>query len=292
MFTKFEGLKKQLFEKWQNFENRLLESNTFNLLKEKYQSLDIFQQKLIKYLFALSITVILAYFPISYLLSSLSYWKELKEKQNLSLELLQIRKHTSFSAFPYSQIQLKSQIEQIIKKYSSSPFKLQDKKTFPQPNTSIYQVDFDIHLKHLNVKQAIKMGTELHNLYQARLSSITMTENKEFPKHYDVAYQVLSFVRAAINNKTQIKSPPIRQKPLSTPKQQPTFKNKNLKPKPFRNNSIINQKQPSNPRTIKHNEMRKDKRKKIKKLPTNTNKNPAENRRRRKYNLTFMKELN
>lgn len=275
MFKKFEGLKKQLFEKWQNFESQLLESNTFNLLKEKYQSLDIFQQKLIKHLLTLSIVVILAYFPVSYLLSSLSHWKELKEKQNLSLELLQIRNQISSSAFPYSQNQIKSQIEQIVRKYSSSPFKLQDKRKLLQSDSSIYQIDYNIHLKHLNVKQAIRLGTELHNLYQTRLSSITMTENKEFSKHYDVAYQVSSFVGEKINNTPQLQ-PVGRQKPFSNPNPTPA-KNKTSKPKPFRSNPSLNQRPLSTPKSTKDNNIRKNKSIKNNKEPMNNiNKNPED----------------
>ena len=273
MFKRLEELKKQGLEKWQNFENHLLESNTFNILKERYQSLDLFQQKLIKYLSSLSIILILSYFPLSYLLSSLSYWKEMKEKQNLSLELLQVRNRISFSAFPYSQNQLKSQIENIIRKYSTSSFQLQDKRRSLQPGSSIYQIDYDIHLKHLNVKQAIKLGTELHNLYQARLSSITMTENKDFPKHYDVAYQVSSFV----GKKTNPLSRPLRgQKPLPTLKK-PISESKKLKPKPFQRSRPTLKQKPLKPKSPKDQSLRKDNRRKNKTSPlNNTNKKPED----------------
>ena len=87
MFKKLNDLKKQLSEKWKNFESRVLESNTFNLLREKYQSLDILQQKLIKYLIVFFIVAVLAYLPLFYFFSSSSQWGDFKEKQAISLGL-------------------------------------------------------------------------------------------------------------------------------------------------------------------------------------------------------------
>ena len=193
MFKSFENLKKQLFEQWKTLESRFLESNTFNLLKEKYQSLDTLQQALIKYSFFFSVFVVLSCLPLFYFFSSASYWREFKEKQNLSLDLLKKRQKTSYSIFRHSQDQLKSKIEETVRKYSDSDFQLKDKIRILPEGASIYQVDFDIQLSHLNVRQAVKLGTELHNMSQARLSSITMNENKDFPMHYDVLYKVSAF---------------------------------------------------------------------------------------------------
>ena len=194
MFKKFKELKKLFFEKWKNFESQLLESNTFNLLKEKYQSLDILQQKLIKYLSVFLMLAVLAYLPLSYFFSSVSSWRNFKEKQTVSLSLLKMRKKISYSVLRYSQNQLKNKIERTVKKYSTSDFKLKHKRKLLKKEGSIHQIDFDMQINHLNIKQAVKLGTELHNLSQARLSSITMEESETYPKHYDVTYKVSAFV--------------------------------------------------------------------------------------------------
>lgn len=229
MFKIFENLKKQFFEKWKNFESQLLESNTFNLLRERYQSLDILQQTLIKYLSVFVVFAVLAYFPFSYFLSSSSYWREFKEKQNVSLNLLNMRKKISSSVFHYSQNQLKNKIENIIRKYSTTDFKLTDKRSLLQEGGSIYQIDFDVQLSHLNVKQAVKLGTELHNLSQARLDSVVMEENKKFPKHYDVVYKVSAFVSTETVGRT---APRRQRRPLkSRDKKLKTNQNRVLKEK-------------------------------------------------------------
>ncbi len=193
MNERLRDLKKQLVEAWRSFESRLLESHSFNLLKERYQSLSLNRQRLIKYGFIVCAFVALAYLPLSYFSASVFSWREFKGKQNLSLELLRMRGKLSSSLFRHSQHQLKSKMERVIEKYSSVDFKIEDKKKLFSKKSSIYQIDFGVQLKHLNIKQAIKLGTELNHLPQSRLRSVVMEESKEFPKHYDVAYQVSSF---------------------------------------------------------------------------------------------------
>ncbi len=210
MFKQLENLKKQLLEKWRNFENRLLESNTFNILKEKYQSLDILQQKLIKYSSIVFVLIILVSLPFSYFVSSSSYWRDFKVRHNLSLELLKIRQKVSYSVFRYSKGQLKNAIERLIQKYSTAEFKITDQRILLPEEKSIYQMDFNIQVPHLNIKQAVSLGTELNNLSQARLSSITIEENKAFPKHYDVAYRVSAFI---VKGRNKNISPGQRQPP-------------------------------------------------------------------------------
>ena len=194
MIELFKDLKKQLIENGKNFENRFLESHSFNILKEKYQSLNMGKQKLVKRLSIFFIFAVLAYFPLSYFFSSVFYWREFKEKQALSLDVLKMRAKVYSSIFRYSQDQLKSKISGIVTKYSSVDFKIEDKKALFSKGDSVGQIDFQIQLSHLNIKQAIKLGTELNNLSQARLSSITMEESKEYPKHYDVTYKVSAFI--------------------------------------------------------------------------------------------------
>ena len=217
MKDKLGDLKKQLIEAWKNFENRLTESHSFNLLKERYQSLNIKQQKLIRYILALFIFSALAYLPLSYFFSSVIYWGEFKEKQTLSLDLLKMRSKVFSSFFRFSQGDLKNEIKRAVERYSSFDFTVKGKRTVYSKGDSIYQIDFEVQLKHLNVKQAVKLGTELHNLSQSRLKSIVMEENKEHPKRYDVTYRVFSFVsegkKAEALPKKRKRIPRIRKNP-------------------------------------------------------------------------------
>ncbi len=192
MKEKAKNIKKQIFELWKGFESRLLESDSFNILREKYQSLDVLHQKLLQRVLALFLLFALLAWPLYWFFSSVFYWGEFKSTQDLNSQMLKMRKTPSI--FRYSKSNLKNKIERIVKKYTSSEFQIKDKKSLFLKNSSIYQVDFNIRLNHLNIKQVARLGAELNRLSQSRLSAITMEENKKYPQHYDVAYRLSAFI--------------------------------------------------------------------------------------------------
>ena len=211
MFNQFKNLQKQAIELFKNFENRLSESNAFNILKEKYQSLNIRRQKLIKYFLILFIFGAIVYFPLSYLFSSVSSWSDFKQKYSLSLDLLQARSKKKSALF-LSEEDLRMKIRRIAEKYTDSDFEMTDKiKPFPQ-GKSTRQLSFRIRFKYLNVRQAVRLGTELNALPQIRLNEIILEENKEYPKHYDSTYQLLAFVSKKKPRPSVIKRRPIERK--------------------------------------------------------------------------------
>ena len=192
MLNLFENLKKTFLEEWKTLENRIFESQTFNILKEKYQSLSILYQKLIKYSFFLLLFSVLIYLPISYFFSSRVYWADFQEQQELSMELSKMRNKISNSLFRLSQRKLKKNIENIVSKYSNEKFEIKQTK-IPLPKKSLSQLDFQIKVQHVNIKQIFRLGTDLNRLSQSRLKSLVMEENLKYPKHYDVLYVLSSF---------------------------------------------------------------------------------------------------
>ncbi|MCZ0932043.1 MAG: hypothetical protein OXJ52_02705 [Oligoflexia bacterium] len=215
MFKLLKDFQKQGIELFKNFENRLSESNAFNVLKEKYQSLNRGQQKLIKYFLIFFIFVSVIYLPVSYLFSSMGTWSDFKQKYILSLELLKVRNKSS-SFFNLSEEDLKVKIDRVVEKYSAGDFKVVDKnKPFPKAK-SIRQVDFSIDLKHLNIKQAVRLGAELNALPQMRLNAVSLEENAEYPKHYDITYQLEAFVSKGRDQAPVIKRRPVHKKKESS----------------------------------------------------------------------------
>ena len=194
MLNLFIKLKKELIELYQKLEGQILESNSFNLLKERYQSLTLLSQKLIKiFLIALFFLIIL-YAPLYYIASSTADWLNLKEKQKISLELLKMREKSSFSTMRDTEALLKSKIEGLVQKYSSEEVSLtKESKKFPKSN-SINQILFKVQVPYLNIRQAVQLGSELEALSQVRLEELSFTENKKYKNHYDIIYQLSAFV--------------------------------------------------------------------------------------------------
>ena len=237
MMDKLKDLQKQLLSLWKTIEIRILESHSFKLLKEKYQSLNIGQQKLIKFLFVFLLLAALLYFPVSYFVSSNSYWSEFKEKQEISLELLKMRNKISSSVFHNTKEQLKDKIRVTAKKYTTFDFEIKDKRQVFPKGDSVYQIDFDVQINHLNVRQTVQLGTELHNLPQSRLSSIVLKENKEYTKHYDVDYKITSFVskmeKAKFRPEKRKRSSRKRKRPAEEKKKDTPFLEEKKRDTPF-----------------------------------------------------------
>ena len=211
MFKLLKDFQKQGIGLLKSFENRFSESNTFNVLKEKYQSLNLRQQKIIKYLFVFVIFVSVVYLPMSYLFSSVSSWTDFKQKYILALDLLQVRNKRS-SFFYLSEEDLQIKINRMIGKYSVDDFEVvASNQAFPKAK-SIRQVNFSVDLKNLNIKQAVKLGTELNALPQMRLSEISLEESVEYPKHYDIAYKLEAFVSRSGRGQ----APVIKRRPINT----------------------------------------------------------------------------
>ena len=194
MLKLFIKLKKELIDFYQKLEGQILESNSFNILKERYQSLTILNQKLIKFSLIALLAIVTFSLPVYYLSSSTMAWFQLKEKHRLSQELLKMREKSSFSKVRDTESILKSKINRLIQKYSSENFTMtQESKKFPKSDF-IDQIIFKIKLPHLNIRQVVQLGTELKNLSQVRLEELTFTENKDYKNHYDISYQLSAFV--------------------------------------------------------------------------------------------------
>ena len=205
MFPKFKEIKKQALDIWKNLENKILESNKYNALKEKYQSLSLLYQKLIKYFLIGGLLIVFLSIPLFYFFSATVSWLEFKKKQELSWELLKVRRQNSKLKTGFtSDMQIKRSIEQVVKKYFSEDFNLQVEKT--KKEEFINKKHFKLKIPYLNIKQAVQLGTELHNLNFVRLDGVQFTENTEYPKHYDMEYKLSTFVLM------QNQRPPIKEK--------------------------------------------------------------------------------
>ena len=193
MFKILKDLRKQGIEIFKNFENRFSESNAFNIAKERYQSLNVRRQKLIKYALIACLAAFIVYPPMSYMFSSMGYWSDFKNKYQLSLDLLKIRnKNSNLLSLSAEALELK--INKKAEKYSLSDFEVTSHDSpFPKAK-SVRKINFKLSFKHLNIKQAVRLGAELNALPQMRLSEISLSENIEYEKHYDVIYQLSAFV--------------------------------------------------------------------------------------------------
>ena len=271
MMNLIKKLRKEILEYCQQMEHHLLESNYFNVLKERYQSLNSLKQKMIKYGLLSIVCICILYLPAYYLSSSIVSWLELKQKHKLSLGLLKVRENSSVSMMNHSKSIIKSKITQVVQKYSSDRFTVsQEQQTFSQ-SSLIEHILFNVSASHLNIRQAVQLGTELQKLPQIRLDELAFTENKEYKNHYDSHYKLSGFFLkqgASLTQKDSNKKrkPPRKRKkkniktpsPPSRPKQE---KAKKLKPKKIQEKTLFPSKGGE-----KKNRLNPETRRKVKKI--------------------------
>ena len=188
-----EKLRKETAERFQRMEHQLLESNYFNVLKERYQSLNSLKQKMIKYGLLFIVCICILYLPAYYLSASIASWLELKQKHKLSFSLLKARESSSASVMQRSESAVKNKINQVVQKYSSDTFTVSQEQQIFSQSSLIEHILFTVFAPHLNIRQAVQLGAELQKLPQIRLDELAFTENKEYKNHYDSYYKLSGF---------------------------------------------------------------------------------------------------
>ena len=223
MFQKFNEFKKQIFYYVEYIQNRIVESNAFNVLREKYQSYPLFHQKVIKYGMVSFIIFLISAVPFYYFYLSSGHWSEFKEKRKLSLDLLKVRKYKStFSNM--TEYRLRREISDIIKKYKEKDFVIKDKKASSKEK-KLKKVMYEVKVDHLNIRQAVQMGAELNDLLSVHLFSLIMQESEKYPKHYDVSFKLYAYFYKMVIPRNSFKS----QRKDEKPKKSSRLKRGNLK---------------------------------------------------------------
>ena len=203
MKTQKEILKKQLEQFWENLQNKLTESHLFNLLKEKYESLNIIQQKAIKYITGIVLLLLILVMPLFYLTSSLSHWNEFKIKYQLSQRLLKLRTNPTAFHSTRSSASIKQAMERLIKKYRAEGYSLKSKSTGSRKSQVKTEV-FEIKVDHLNIKQVIQLGTDLNVLPSVRLESLQIRESAQYANHYDTTYEAHHYLMERLNRRPRV----------------------------------------------------------------------------------------
>ena len=207
MKQRFEQIKNIIASVLEQLQEHINSSNKFNSLKEKYESLPLFSQKMIKsctkYFLILCILII----PLYYFYSSTKVWRDFHKKWTLSLDLLNYTKYspevstqTSFSA--------RQKITSTIKKYQEKDYEIKD-SSMPIKDKDLKKIDYTIAVKHLNVRQLARLGADLEAVPNSYLHSISLKASEEYPKRYDVSF-ILSVYFAKVQNRLRSSSPRLK----------------------------------------------------------------------------------
>lgn len=196
--SRLDEIADQLKTSAQQTWERIQESEAYNQLNDKYQSLSPSGQKVAQVVTALLVAGIVFYSPISQLQVSSELLAQFEEKRTLIRDLFKTYRESSGAL----QMTPAPQAGELISTIQSS---LQGSKLIPEQivsvntseaegrliPTSLQQAVVEVKLAKLNLRQIVDIGAQLANISQAvKVKDMLMQANADMAGYFDVTYKL------------------------------------------------------------------------------------------------------
>ena len=196
--SRLEELKDQLKTTLQTTWERIQESEAYNQLSDKYQSLSPSGQKVAQAVTALLIAGVVFYSPISQLQISNELMVQFEDKRTLIRDLFKTYRDSTGGL----QMAPAPQVADLISTIQSS---LQNSKLIPEQivgvdmsqaegrliPSSLQQGVVEVKLAKLNLRQVVDIGLQLANISTAvKVKDMLMQANAEMAGYFDVSYKL------------------------------------------------------------------------------------------------------
>lgn len=196
--SRLEELKDQLKSTFQSAWEKIQDSESYQQLSDKYQSLSPAGQKVAQAVTAILIAGIVFYSPISQLQISSELLTQFEDKRTLIRDMFKTYRESSGGL----QIAPAPQVTELISSIQSS---LQSAKLIPEqiievnPSqsegrlipSSLQQAVVEVKLAKLNLRQVVDIGLQLANISSAvKVKDMMMQANAEMAGYFDVSYKL------------------------------------------------------------------------------------------------------
>lgn len=196
--SRLEELKEQLKTTFQTTWERIQESEAYNQLSDKYQSLSPSGQKVAQAVTALLIAGVVFYSPISQLQISSELMVQFEDKRSLIRDLFKTYRDSTGGL----QMAPAPQSAELISSIQSS---LQGSKLIPEQivavdvtqaegrliPSSLQQAVVEVKLAKLNLRQVVDIGLQLANISTSvKVKDMLMQANAEMAGYFDVSYKL------------------------------------------------------------------------------------------------------
>lgn len=198
----FEDLKDQLRDQFAELRSKIEESQIYNTLRERYETLSVTTQMWIKIGTALVVVSVLVYFPYIYFSDSFKNVEIYNDKRTLIRKLLRAGSSVAGSVEnPPPTSQLIENIRSQLSGHSLLPEQIGEINVL-SPDAlggrfapkEIEQEAIGVGLKKLNLKQVIEIGYRLqNNAPGVRLVGIEVRAGSPDPHYFDVLYKLARF---------------------------------------------------------------------------------------------------
>lgn len=196
--SRFEELQDQLKTSLQSTWSRIQESEAYNQLNDKYQSLTPSGQKTAQWITLLVLAFIVLYIPMTQVQVSSELIAQFEEKRSLIRDMFKTYRESASGP----QITPAPQTEALISMVQSS---LQSSKLIPEQIVSVntgtaegrlipenlHLGVVEVKLSKLNLRQVVDIGIQLANLSAAvKVKDMLMQANAELAGYFDVSYKL------------------------------------------------------------------------------------------------------
>ena len=211
MLSQLDNLKKRILLQIELIEERVQESDSFNLLKERFQALSPRRRRQIKYS-AFSLLLLAAVgLPLSFLYSSSSRLSDFREKDRLSRALLKTGSPAAFSSHQKSAEEVKKQLAGLAQRHTEEEggqilkdlgvFKISKEETGGEGkgfSDSVTAHQMELSVPRLNIKQAVSLGERISRFHSLKIRKLRLKENPSYENHYDADFSVVFFPPAPL----------------------------------------------------------------------------------------------
>lgn len=199
-----DDVRDKALETLQVVKSKLDESETFNRLKERYDSLSPIMQKTIQSIAALVVALILFQFPKSFYDTGTENLALFEENRDLTLNLYRIKRlsiTTPQTVPPLQASELEGRARTAVTAARVQPEQIKGISLFDNagPHSSSFipkevtQAGVEVRLANLNLTQIVDIGHQLTNQGSAKIVGLDVRPGTAVGNYFDATFKVVSF---------------------------------------------------------------------------------------------------
>ena len=198
--SRFEDLKEKLKSIAQQLGEKIQETEGYNQLQDRYQSLNANSQRLVWIIGSFLILALVLFYPLGQISNSQSLITSFEEKRTLIHDLFKTYRESSGNSgvpVPPQFESLKASVETIINGANLIPEQrvgtiqsVVEGRLIPQ---SLVSHVLDVKLAKLNLKQIVDIGTALSGISESvKMKDLVISAHAADTRYFDVSYKLYS----------------------------------------------------------------------------------------------------
>lgn len=199
-----DDIRDKVFESLQAVKGRLEESDAYNQLKERYDSLPPLTQKAILGAVGVIATYIVLQIPLSYYDQGSENVALFEENRDLVLDLYKVKRHAMAlpqTAPPLEAGELESRARAAVNNARVQPEQVKAITMFDNSGShassfipkNVTQSGVEVRLANLNLSQIVDIGHALTNLGSAKIVGMEVKPGAAPGNYFDATFKVVSF---------------------------------------------------------------------------------------------------